>query len=410
MYYRQPEYYRDFHCIGSPCKFSCCIGWNIGWTKDEVSKVLDNPDCSDTLRSLMETSFEIHEGEARSHRVILSKGMRCPFLTDDNLCVIQKELGEEYLSKTCREFPRTSRLVFDANTGKLSAVYRGCRLSCPEISRRLFSDKKAMNLVNVPIKDVSEINGTIRDSDETVKAHPEYLYRTDLFEMFYGMISDRRMPLEQALTRGAFAAEMFTKVVEDKQQPMIPHLLKQLKTVFTAKISHKGIDDIQPNPEGKLIVLGELMALVGNHTLDLLRNENGEYDLEAYKRGEENLSKALDGDDFPLRNIALSLLLELSVPFYSEKYSIFENYALFMIAFGAIRLNAVAVASRETNSITLPLAEGYTAEYESRDALWGFASVLSRVLCQSREVADKLLTYLRDEGISKPAALSVMIR
>lgn len=410
MYYRQPEYYRDFHCIGSPCQFSCCIGWNIGWTKDEVSKVLENPDCSDTLRSLMENSFEIHEGETRSHQVILGDGMRCPFLTDENLCIIQKELGEEYLSKTCREFPRLSRLVFDANSKKLSTVYRSCRLSCPEISRRLFSDKKAMNLVNVPIKDNSEINGIYRDSNETLKAHPEYLYRVNLFEMFYEMISDKRMPLEQALTRGAFAAGMFTEVVEDKQQPMIPHLLIQLKMVFTAKVSHKGIDDIQPNPEGKLIVLGEMMALVGNNTLDFLRDENGGYDLDAYKRGEENLAAALGGEDFPLRNFALNLLMELSVPFYSEKYSIFENYALFMIAFGAIKLNAIAVASKETENITLNLADNYNAEFESKDKLWGFASVLSRVLCQSHEVADKLISYLRDEGISKPAALSVLVR
>ncbi len=410
MYYRQPEYYRDFHCIGSPCQFSCCIGWHIGWTEDEVARVLGNPACSDKLRSLMENSFETREGEQRDRRVILGEGMRCPFLTEENLCVIQKELGEEYLSKTCREFPRLSRLAFDANAKQFTAVYRSCRLSCPEISKRLAADRKAMNLVNVPIKDNSQVNGTFRDSDETLKARPEYLYRADLFETFYGMISDRRMPLEQALTRGAFAAEMFAKVVEDKQQSMIPQLLTQLKTVFTAKSSHKGIDDIQPNPEGKLIVLGELMALVGNHTLRFLNGADGKPDLALYKRGEENLSKALGGEDFPLRNFALNLLLELSVPFYSEKYSIFENYALFMTAFACVKLNAIAVASQGSDNITLNLAENYDADFNRSDALWGFASVLSRVLCQSHNVADKLISYLRDEGICKPAALSVLIR
>ncbi len=407
MYYRQPEYFGDFHCIGSPCRFSCCIGWHIGWTEDEVKRVLDNPDCSDTLRSLMENSFETREGEQRDRRVILGEGMRCPFLTDENLCVIQKELGEDYLSKTCREFPRLSRLAFDARSKRFTTVYRSCRLSCPEVSKRLASDRKAMYLVNVPIKDNAEVNGIYRDSDETLKSRPEYLCRIDLFEMFYEMISDRRIPLERALTRGAFIAEMFAKVVEDKQQPLIPQLLPQLKTRFSTKTAFKGIDDIQPNPEGKLIVLGELMSLVGNHTLDFLRAENGEYDLEAYKRGEKNLAAL---GDFPLRNFALNLLMELSVPFYSEKYSIFENYALFMTAFACIKLNAIAVASMETDNITLHLADGYNADFERKDALWGFASVLSRVLCQSRDVADKLLNYLKNEGICKPAALSVMVR
>jgi len=383
------------------------VGWHIGWTEGEVARVLDNPDCSDTLRSLMEKSFETCEGDRRDRRVILGEGMRCPFLTEDNLCIIQKELGEDYLSKTCREFPRLSRLAFDADSKQFTTVYRSCRLSCPEVSKRLASDKKAMNLVNVPIKDAAEINGTIRDTNETLKNRPEYLYRIDLFEMFYEMISDRRIPLERALTRGAFIAEMFTKVVEDKQQPLIPQLLPQLKTQFSTKTSFKGIDDIQPNPEGKLIVLGELMSIVGNHTLYLLNGADGKPDLAIYKRGEENLAAL---GDFPLRNFALNLLMELSVPFYSEKYSIFENYALFMTAFACIKLNAIAVASQESDSITLTLADGYTAEFESKDALWGFASVLSRVLCQSHDVADKLLAYLKNEGICKPAALSVMIR
>lgn len=409
MYYRQPEYYRDFRCIGGTCRFSCCVGWNIGWTEEEVAKVLDNPACSDTLRALMQTSFEKHEGETRSHRVILGEGMRCPFLTDENLCIIQKELGEEYLSKTCREFPRLGRLVFDAHSGKLSTVYRSCRLSCPEVAKRLFSDRKAMNLVNVPIKDNAEVNGVIRDSNETLKAHPEYLYRPDLFEMFYALISDKKIPLEQALTRGAFIAEMFTKVVEDKQQSLIPQLIPQLKTQFSTKTTFRGIDDLQPNPKGKLIVLGEMMALVGNNTLDNLRGENGELDFERYKRGEENLAKALGGEDFPLRNYALNLLMELSVPFYSEKYSIFENYALFMVAFAAIKLNAISTAA-EGNSATLNLAENYTAEFPQSEAIAGFASVLSRVLCQSHEVAEKLLSYLKDEGICKPAALSILVK
>lgn len=408
MYYRQPAYYSDFKCIGSPCRFSCCVGWNIGWTEDEVSRLLDNPACSDALKTLVETSFERRDGEIRPCRVILGDGMRCPFLTSDDLCVIQKELGEEYLSKTCREFPRQARVTFDARSKAFSAVYRSCRLSCPEVSKRLLTDRKAMNLVNVPIRDSAAANGILRDSDETLRSRPEYLYRADLFEMFFSLISDRKLPLERALTRGAFIAQMFSKVVEDGQQPLIPQLITQLKTQFSSKTMFKGIDDIRPNPEGKMIVLGEMMELIGNHTLHRLCGEDGGFDVERYKRGEENLSSLLGGEDFPLRNIALNLLMELSVPFYSEKYTVFENYALFMAAFGAVRLNAVSVAA-DAEDVRLTLADGYEAQFGGKDALWGFMSVLSRVF-QSHETADKLISYMQREDILKPTALSVMIQ
>lgn len=409
MYFRQPSYYSDFRCIGSPCKFSCCIGWNIVWTDEEVDKV-KNAACSDTLKSLMESSFK-KDADSKNNCVILSEqGMRCPFLTEDNLCIVQKELGEDYLSKTCREFPRRARMVFDAHNKKLSTVYRSCRLSCPEVSKRLAADSKAMNLVNVEVKNNAQVNGVLRDSNETLKAHPEYFYRIDLFEMFYSMISDRKIPLEQALTRGAFIAEMFTKVVEDKQQGIIPQLIPQLKTQFSTKTSFRGIDDITANPKGKLVVLGEMMELVGNNTLDFLRDKNGEYDIELYSKGEQNLAEYLNEHDFVLRNFALNLLMELSVPFYSEKYSIFENYALFMTAFAAIKLNAISTLSKRGETLMLNLAEDYNAEFEAYESLWGFASVISRVLCQSHETADKLISYLKNEGILKPAALSVLVK
>ncbi|MGN1111181.1 MAG: flagellin lysine-N-methylase [Oscillospiraceae bacterium] len=410
MYYRQPQYFSSFRCIGGTCRFSCCVGWNISMTDGEVEKVKNAPDCSPHVRSLMESSFERTESEPKRNRVVTGKGFRCPMLTEDNLCVVQKELGEDYLCETCREFPRKYRMAFDAHTKHFSHIYRSCHLSCPEVAKRLMTDKKAMNLVNVPVKESDIPSATRRDSNETLKERPEYLYRIDLFELFYSMISDRKIPLEQALTRGAFIADMFTKVVEDKQQSLIPQLIPQLKTQFSTKTQFRGIDDIVPNPKGKLIVLGEMMNMVGNNLLHLLRDENGGYDLEKYKRGEENLAKALGGEDFPLRNIALNLLMELNVPFYSEKYSIFENYSLFMTAFGAIRLNLICAASEEAERISLYLAEDYTAEFSEGDVLSGFTSVISRVLCQSHEVADKLLSYLRTEGISKPAALSVMVR
>ncbi|MGN0680001.1 MAG: flagellin lysine-N-methylase [Oscillospiraceae bacterium] len=411
MYYRQPEYYRDFKCIGGPCRFSCCVGWNIGWTEEEVEKVLKNPACSDTLRMLMENSFEKHEGETRSHRVILGDGMRCPFLTEDNLCIIQKELGEEYLSKTCREFPRLQRMSFDSYSKNFSTVYRSCRLSCPEVAKRLFSDKKAMNLVSTQVHRTADLNGVIRDSDETLKAHPEYLYRIDLFELFYAMISDRKIPLDNAIIRCGFIADMLTKVVNDRQQKIIPQLIAQLKQQFTSTATFRGMDDVKPNPKGKLVILGEMMSLVGNNTLDFLRTADGEYDLEAYSRGEAALSEKTGGD-FWLRNYALNLLMELSVPFYSEKYSIFENYALFMTAFAAIKLNAVSVAAQIAHGgdIALNLAENYTAQFPTEEAIAGFASVLSRVLCQSHEVADKLLSYLKDGDICKPSALAVLVK
>src|SRR5208282_2124509 len=58
---------------------------------------------------------------------------RCPFLAEDRLCKIQKAHGEEYLSKTCSQFPRSVRV--DSHVAKKTLL-----LSCPEAARIVLLD------------------------------------------------------------------------------------------------------------------------------------------------------------------------------------------------------------------------------------------------------------------------------
>lgn len=103
MFYRQPAYFRDFRCIGGTCQNSCCIGWVIDWRTEEIDKVKNAPGCSEELRALCESKFEPNGDK---YMVKLNEDGRCPFLTEDNFCRIQRELGAECLSDTCSIYPR----------------------------------------------------------------------------------------------------------------------------------------------------------------------------------------------------------------------------------------------------------------------------------------------------------------
>ncbi len=412
MYYRQPDYFSSFRCIGGTCKFSCCVGWNITMTDENVTKIKNNPECSEKLRTLMETSFErIDTDSPKCNRVILGEGGRCPMLTEENLCIIQKELGEDYLCETCYEFPRKYRMAFDVHSKHFTHIYRSCNLSCPEVSNRLITDKKAMNLVNVPVKENARMGAVRRDSNETFRAHPEYFYRPDLFELFYSMISDKKTPVETAVARGAFIADMLDKVVADKQYSLFPGLINQLKAQLSNGKSFAQIDAIKPDIDVKLGFLGGIMEkFVENNTLDMLKNADGNFSLELYQNGEKNLSEAFKGEDFWLRNFALNLLFELAVPLYSEKFSIFENYAYFLITFACLKLNAIACMSHGQTDISMQISEGYNAKFEGPEAVSGFASVISRQLCQNHTNAPKLIEAIKNARMNSPAALALLIK
>ncbi len=114
--------YDKFKCIADKCKFTCCKGWDINvdnntynkWkAKEELSYLLDN------VRFIKSNGENIY---------LIKKETRgaCPLLSDEGLCNIVINHGEEYLSSTCKSFPRIENDFEDVKELTLSC-------SCPEV-------------------------------------------------------------------------------------------------------------------------------------------------------------------------------------------------------------------------------------------------------------------------------------
>ncbi|MDY4251081.1 flagellin lysine-N-methylase, partial [Clostridium sp.] len=104
------------------CKFTCCKGWDINvdtntynkWKeKSELNYLLDNVRF---IKSNGENSYLIKKE---------TKGV-CPLLSEEGLCNIVINHGEEYLSSTCKSFPRIENNFEDVKEMTLSC-------SCPEV-------------------------------------------------------------------------------------------------------------------------------------------------------------------------------------------------------------------------------------------------------------------------------------
>ncbi|WP_291631432.1 flagellin lysine-N-methylase [Clostridium sp.] len=114
--------YDKFKCIADKCKFTCCKGWDINvdtntynkWKeKSELNYLLDNVRF---IKSNGENSYLIKKE---------TKGV-CPLLSEEGLCNIVINHGEEYLSSTCKSFPRIENNFEDVKEMTLSC-------SCPEV-------------------------------------------------------------------------------------------------------------------------------------------------------------------------------------------------------------------------------------------------------------------------------------
>jgi len=95
----KPDFYDHFHCLADRCHHSCCIGWEIDVDEESLSRYRK-------VTGAMGDLLQQHICCAEQPHFILGEGERCPFLEEDGLCKLIKELGEESLCDICREHPR----------------------------------------------------------------------------------------------------------------------------------------------------------------------------------------------------------------------------------------------------------------------------------------------------------------
>lgn len=394
MYYRQPRYFKDFRCVGGECLDNCCFGWRIDWKKDEIER-LKSAEMSAELRELVDNAFTEKGAAEGQLRIKLDDHASCPFQTEDKLCRIQRELGAEYLSAVCTTYPRNENLTRDA-------IFRHCCTSCPVIIDALLNNENASDLVNVNIEGRSD-KIDIR-FDET-----EQRYKRELLDFYYELISDKRISVETALTLGALAAQKLTEIVARGEHERIPEALKAFRRQFHNAEQLKVIESIKPNYHLKLAFLAELIEkVIENGATVLLRDETGTLNVDLYNLGEQRLREMLGNRVHFLRNLALNLLLEFAVPFKFKDKTIFENYSLYVAAFGCLKLNLIAVCSTD-RAINFKTYE-QTFRYVGDDKLIGMSAIFCRGVCQADDKAEAIIKRLSENKFTSPAYLALLVK
>lgn len=151
------DFYKDFHCIGGQCSFTCCKEWKIAvdpetkkrWRKLSVPEtVLESGRvpkhaCRSSLDKAQLSQFVMKKDGGEI--IELLPNMRCPFLEDTELCRLVLDYGEECLSETCHVFPRETHAFADRTERTLVSC-------CPEIVDRLYALKE-LHFTKLPYQD-----------------------------------------------------------------------------------------------------------------------------------------------------------------------------------------------------------------------------------------------------------------
>lgn len=139
-----PDYYAKFQCIGGDCEDNCCTaGWRIDidrmtWLRYQSCQ---NEAFAPLLREAVQLETRPDQKSQNRYATLkLKPDLSCPFLTDDKLCLIHKEMGFEALSNTCASYPRVVNRAGD--------YYEyGLTVSCPEAARVVLLHEASTKLV-----------------------------------------------------------------------------------------------------------------------------------------------------------------------------------------------------------------------------------------------------------------------
>ncbi|MEO3991861.1 flagellin lysine-N-methylase [Pseudocitrobacter cyperus] len=134
----KPVFVSKFQCVGPDCLMSCCRGWSIFIDKKTHHKYLtaDNKEIATIAK---ENLILLRKGKNQYSRIKLDQHGDCPFMAENKLCTVHREMGESALSRTCSIYPRLEQKYEDET--------RHCMtLSCPEVVRLALFDPEGMML------------------------------------------------------------------------------------------------------------------------------------------------------------------------------------------------------------------------------------------------------------------------
>ncbi|MBE6901219.1 MAG: hypothetical protein E7478_01970 [Ruminococcaceae bacterium] len=384
---KQPKYYDKFKCIGGECPASCCVGWDIFWKKDEINK-LKECNCSEKLTELINTSF-VPSNDIDRYTIALRPNGECPFLTEEKLCLIQKEQGEEYLSEICTVYPRLSNCIYNIAT-KL------CTTSCYAVLDLICHDESSMDIYMREWKGEMLLTNRFKEND--IEQHPELLHLNAIFDFLYNIMLDKKHDIETSIILAALAAKKISEFAEDGKADMIPEVIEKLKPQLKDKAQIESINNIKPNYTFSIGVVNDiLMKMYGSNVLLPLYTD-GIADVDKYKTGMAKFKEFFAENSYAVKNIILNLFMEFFTAYYNKEYTIYDNFLYFVVSAASAKLVAAST--------------GYACRTEkhAQEEFLRSQAVIAHSFVSNRAMIDIITNYLKAQKWHTIGYLASMIK
>lgn len=391
------QYMHDFHCIGSSCEDSCCVGWRVDIDKKTYLKYRNLREAS--LKPLIKTYIKRTkdaQSDYKYARIDMVKDS-CPFLDEKRLCNIQKTVGESYLSLTCRTYPRVMNRT--DHVFEYSAV-----LSCPEIARLALLNE---NGVAFDIKEDVIPQMAIKDVLEGSELENRHFNQIRLFSL--NLLQDRRFSLSERLI---FLGIIYKQIEALENTEEIPDYIEKLSDQIDAGSYGETFKNIPDNLSMQLRLAKKLadkkiiqginsprfldhlkcmMVAIGfdGKNSDEILTENYRKMLKTY------YAPFMDEKSYIMENYLVNQFFGEHMP-YGGNSSLWESYVRLCTLYSIMKLVMIGVSGYRKN-MTDELAVSVIQSF-------------SKAIAHNKQYVDGILAELKAQGFDTLAYMSILVK
>lgn len=404
-----PQYLSKFSCIGDKCKDNCCYSWEILIDKDIYEKYRK------TSNSYLRPMLDKYVKRNRSNPTIegyskikLNSARQCPFLNENKLCEIHKNLGEEYLSKVCTTYPRITNII--------DKIYeKSATLSCPEIARLILLNPQVMEFdeIEEPIETRNIIYKT-NDSKsiKNLRKISKHFWELRIFSIT--LMQNRKYKLwERLIILGLFMQKVSEYEKKDIVE-QIPELIEQYNKIIDSEYLRLELEKIPVNTNIQMELMKEIndqrfSISIGPNTkiyvdcvieflqgIQYTKDEKVENIAEKYNKAFDNYYKPfMDEHEYILENYIVNYMFRELFPISSEK-DVFQDYINLVINYSYIKTLLIGIS-------------GFNKKLDE-DIIVKFIYSFSRAIEHNYVFMKKIIDIIKSNGYDTMAYMAILIK
>jgi len=347
----QPQYFKKFQCIGSDCRETCCQRWDIAIDEETYGKYMSLEE--DTRNGIVKRIIVTGQ-EPFSAKMSFNDQRRCFFLNNRRLCDIQARHGHEYLSHTCRTYPRKYCVVGNEAEAFLS-------LSCEAAAKVVLFERNIMMFEDCILECEGSMlfNNTLEADKYAVSGNAIDIFWTLRTVSILAAQSRHYRFRVRMLILGIYIKQASELLAEGRHEDIAAHaekFIERLDTEFYDSLSEQvpGKDNLElqfvlgllNDMSARASLIGDvsLGRFIANACAGMDISPDGE-PLESFADDYNKYYEMYFADkEYILENFVVNHIFSSGFPFnYKFEDSIMKNYRELLVKYNMIKFLLVGV-------------------------------------------------------------------